>query len=145
MFNSRIRSNSIANSPLCDEFLNDSQEKPWIINPNIKTKTYYITKDFNNKLPEEFCNSLNRKYITFQYCRATCNNYLDGETELHASFIQRDNYCDSLVWYANLIPPDDNRKYEYIGTKRDFKIWFSDVNGNLITPDNFTVFMKLEY
>ena len=50
-----------------------------------------------------------------------------------------------MMWYSNLIPPDDNRKYEYIGTKRDFKIWFSDVNGNIITPDNFTVFMKLEY
>ena len=52
-------------------------------------------------------------------------------------FIQRDKYCDSLVWYANVVPPDDNRKYEFIGTKRDFKIWFTDVEGNEIKPDNF--------
>ena len=70
---------------------------------------------------------------------------LDGETELHGDFIQRDKYCDSLVWYANLVPPDDNRKYEYIGTKRDFRIWFTDVAGNVIQPDNFKVFLKLIY
>ncbi len=120
------------NSPLIQQFT-----KP--------TKTYFITKDYYNLLPPEFVNSLNNKYITFQYCRATCNNYLDGETEVHASFIQRDEYCDSLIWYANLVPPDDNRKYAYNGTKRDFRIWFTDTNGNIIEPDNFTVFIKLEY
>ena len=108
-------------------------------------KTYYITDTYDNKLPIEFVYSKNPKYIVFQYCRATCDGYLDGETEVHASFIQRDNYCDSLVWYANVEPPDDNRKYEFIGTKRDFKIWFTDVEGNEIKPDNFKVFLKLIY
>ena len=108
-------------------------------------KTYYITDTYDNKLPIEFVYSKNPKYIVFQYCRATCNGYLDGETEVHASFIQRDNYCDSLVWYANVVPPDDNRKYEFIGTKRDFKIWFTDVEGNEIKPDNFKLFLKLIY
>ncbi len=109
------------------------------------TKTYYITKDYNNELPVEFCNSLNKRYISFQYCRATCDGYLDGETEIHASFIQRDEYCDSLVWYCNIQPIDNNRKYEYIGTKRDFKVWFTDCEGNIIEPDNFTLFLKLEF
>ena len=108
-------------------------------------KTYYITDTYDNKLPIEFVYSKNPKYIVFQYCRATCNGYLDGETEVHASFIQRDKYCDSLVWYANVVPPDDNRKYEFIGTKRDFRIWFTDVDGKEITPDNFKVFLKLIY
>ena len=108
-------------------------------------KTYFITKKYNNILPSEFTNSLNKRYISFQYCRATCNGYLDGETEMHASFIQRDEYEDSLVWYANLTPPDDNRKYEFVGTKREFRIWFTDAEGNEIKPDNFTVFLKLEY
>lgn len=70
---------------------------------------------------------------------------MDGETEVHCSFIQRDQYCDSLVWYANSIPPDDNRKYEYIGTKREFDVWFTDSVGNKIDVDNFTLFLKLEY
>lgn len=108
-------------------------------------KTYYVTKEYNNVLPTEFVNSLNKRYISFQYCRATCDGYLDGETEVHASFIQRDNYCDSLVWYANLLPVDDNRKYEFIGTNRNFRVWFTDSVGNEITPDNFTLFLKLEF
>lgn len=108
-------------------------------------KTYFITRNSDNKLPDAFANSTNRKYISFQYCRATCDGYLDGETEVHCSFIQRDEYCDSLVWYANLVPVDDNRKYEYVGTKRDFKVWFTDARGNEIIPDNFTLFLKLEY
>ena len=109
------------------------------------TKTYFITRTLENQLPMEFICSKNPRYITFQYCRATCNGYLDQETEVHASFIQRDEYCDSLVWYANTMPPDDNRKYSFIGTKRDFTIWFTDANGNRITPDNFTCFLKLTY
>ena len=108
-------------------------------------KTYFITKDYENDLPPEFVNSLNKRYISFQYCLAVCNEYIDAETEVHASFIQRDNYCDSLIWYSNLTPPDDNRKYEYIGTKRHFRIWFTDPEGNEIKPDRFTLFLKLEY
>ncbi len=108
-------------------------------------KTYFITKETDNLFPKEFIASKGPKNIVFQYCRATCEGYLDGETEIHASFIQRDKYCDSLVWYANVMPPDDNRKYEYIGTKREFKIWFTDPEGKEIIPDSFTLFLKLEF
>ena len=108
-------------------------------------KTYFITDTYKNKFPKEFIYSTNPKYVVFQYCRATCNGYLDGATEIHASFIRRDKFCDSLVWYANVVPPDDNRKYEYIGTKREFKVWFTDVDGNEIKPDNFKLFLKLIY
>ena len=109
------------------------------------TKTYFITRDYENKFPLEFITSRNDRYISFQCCRATCNNYLDGETEIHASFVPRDEYCDSLVWYANLTPPDDNRKYKYTLNHDRFKVWFTDAKGNEIKPDNFTLFLKLEY
>lgn len=109
------------------------------------TKTYFITRDYDNILPPEFVNSSNDRYIAFQYCRATCKHYLDGETEVHCSFVPRDEYCDSLVWYANLVPPDDNRKYEIISRKNSFKVWFTDAEGHEIKPDNFTLFLKLEY
>ena len=109
------------------------------------TKTYFITRDYENTLPPEFVNSSNDRYISFQYCRATCQHYLDGETEVHCSFVPRDEYCDSLVWYANLTPPDDNRKYEIISRKNTFKVWFTDAEGKEIKPDNFTLFLKLEY
>ena len=108
-------------------------------------KTYYITRSLNNELPIEFVCSKNKRYISFQFCRCTCNGVLDGETEIHASFIQRDNYCDSLVWYTNFMPPDDNRKYEFVGSQRTFKLWFTDAVGNVITPDNFVCFLKLEF
>lgn len=108
-------------------------------------KTYFITRDYENTLPLEFVNSSNDRYISFQYCRATCQHYLDGETEVHCSFVPRDEYCDSLVWYANLTPPDDNRKYEIISRKNTFKVWFTDAEGKEIKPDNFTLFLKLEY
>lgn len=103
------------------------------------------TKHFIFNLPTEFVNSNKDRYISFQYCRATCNHSLDGETEVHASFIPRDDYCDSLVWYANILPPDDNRKYEIINTKRNFEVWFCDAEGKIIIPDNFVLFLKLEY
>ena len=51
-------------------------------------KTYFITESYENQLPIEFVYSKNPRYVVFQYCRATCNGYLDGETEVHATFIQ---------------------------------------------------------
>ena len=108
-------------------------------------KTYYITSTYENQFPIDFVYSKNPKYIVFQYVRGTCNGYLDGESELHVSFIQRDKYEDSLVWYANVMLSEDNRKYLYIGNKRDFKLWWTDHNGNEIKPDTFKVFLKLIY
>ena len=110
-----------------------------------RKKTYFVTRSYTNELPLEFICSRNPRYITFQFCRATCNGALDGETELHSDIIQRDEYCDSLVWYTNFMPPDDNRKYEFIGSQRTFKIWFTDATGKEIKPDSFTAFFKLEY
>ena len=108
-------------------------------------KTYFVTRSTDNEFPIEFVCSKNKRYVSFQYARVTHNGYLDAETEVHASFIQRDDYCDSLVWYANLLPPDDNRKYEFVGTQRTFRIWFTDATGKEIIPDNFVCFLKLEY
>ena len=114
--------------------------------PKPAKKTYFITKDFENEWPEEFQEARGDRYIYFQYCRVTCNGYLDAETEVHCSFIPRDEYCDSLVWYGNLLPPDDNRKYKYPALSRNgFTIWFTDTAGNTIIPDSFTLFLKLEY
>lgn len=109
------------------------------------SKTYFITQTAENELPIEFVCSKNDKYISFQYCKCTCNGYMDSETSIHASFIQRDQYCDSMIWYTNLLPPDDNRKYSFIGTNRKFKIWFKGPDGKVLTPDSFTAFFKLEY
>lgn len=110
--------------------------------------------------PEEFCvPSDHNKYVIFQYCRCSIDNHIHGEVEVHASFIPRDNYCDSLVYYANLQVPDDNRKYK-VNTNRKmaFEVWFTNGRGEpfLDTPDtdtelghhydiNFVLFLKLIY
>ena len=113
--------------------------------PPPSTKTYFMTRDYNTAWPQEFVESRNPRYVYFQYCRVTCNGYLDAETEVHASFIPRDEYCDSLVWYANLLPPDDNRQYKYNLNNDGFAVWFTDGSGHTIVPDNFCLFLKLEY
>ena len=109
------------------------------------TKTYFITRDYDNKFPSEYVTSRNDRYISFQYCRATCNDSFDGETEVHASFVSRDEYCDSLVWYANLTPQDANRIYKSTLNHDRFRVWFTDSKGNEIIPDNFTLFLKFVY
>ena len=113
--------------------------------PPQSTKTYFITKDYINRWPPDFLTSRRPRYVYFQYCRVTCEGYMDGETEIHCSFVPRDQYEDSMVWYGNLLPPDDNRKYLYTLNDDGFEIWFTDPNGVRIAPDNFTLFLKLEY
>ena len=107
----------------------------------------YETKSWRFKYPYQFlAPSENDKYIIFQYCRATVNGSIDGETTVHASFIPRDQYCDNLVYLANLQVPDDNRKYLMnTNTSETFEVWFRDGNGNKIVPDSFVMFLKLEY
>ena len=109
------------------------------------------------RYPTEFttpCEDNNDKYIIFQYCRCTVNDHFHSEIEVHASFIPRDKYCDSLVYYANLQVPDDNRKYKVNTNKLlGFEVWFSDgmgrrysLNNPISPPDiNFVMFLKLEY
>ena len=117
-------------------------------NNNYPKKTFQYdlnTKKFQFNFPSAFIQSKHQKYVVFQYCRATCDGYIDGETEIHCDFIPRDDFCDGLIWYANVVPPDDNRKYEMINTKTHFHIWFTNAIGQVICPDNFVLFLKLIY
>ncbi len=100
--------------------------------------------------PQEFVNpSEHDKYIIFQYCRCSVNDHYNAEIEVHASFIPRDQYCDHLVYYANLQVPDDNRKYKVnTNQKMGFEVWFTDGTGKLFEKDdriNFVMFLKLLY
>lgn len=109
--------------------------------------------DYENKAwiyhyPQEFvAPSEHDKYIIFQYCRCSVDDSIHGECEVHASFIPRDQYCDSLVYYANLQPPDDNRKYKVNTlTEQRFAVWFTDGMGKPWTERiNFVIFLKLVY
>lgn len=72
---------------------------------------------------------------------------MPADIEIHSTIVPRDTYCDSLVYYCNLQPPDDNRKYKVNTNKRmGFEIWFTDAKGDkIIVPDSFVVFLKLIY
>lgn len=107
----------------------------------------YEKKLWRFKYPEEFVNSdSNEKYIIFQYGRVTVNKSINGETTIHASFVPRNDYFDSIVYLANLQVPDDNRKY-LIDTfpGHTFEVWFRDANGQIVVPDSFVIFLKLVY
>ena len=108
--------------------------------------------DFDRKLwrfkyPYQFlAPSDNDKYIIFQYCRATVDEAINGETTVHASFIPRDQYCNNLVYLANLQVPDDNRKYLMnTNNSETFEVWFENAKGKRVVPDDFVMFLKLEY
>lgn len=118
-------------------------------------KYYFVKKDEQKEVyvyyyPSEFTapsETGEDKYIIYQYGRCEVNGSFPTDVELHASFVPRDKYCDSLVYYMNLQPPDDNRKYKVNTNKQmGFEIWFTDSTGEKArTPDNFVIFLKLVY
>ena len=59
------------------------------------------------------------------------------------NLIQRNGGDNSFSWIMEEFKDKDAPLP--VGTKRHFKIWFCDANGNEIKPDRFTVFLKLEY
>lgn len=92
---------------------------------------YPDKKEWYYKYPQEFvAPSNNDKYLIFQYCRATEDKSTHTEIEVHADFIPRDEYCDHLVYYANLPVPDDNRKYKMNDNRKTgFSVWFTNGKG----------------
>ena len=108
------------------------------------TKTYLITNTLETSFPPDFLNSKNKKYIQFRWCRGLWKGKLVGDISLHADFICRDRYMDSMVCYIN----DDQgkyEKYEYNSTSRKFKVWFKDIKGNPVEPEAFTLKLMLIY
>ena len=110
-------------------------------------KTYFITNQYENNFPTDFVNARGEKYIEVRLCYATVNNYLVGDLCLHADFIIRDAYLDHFVNICNVLNnsgrPD---KYLYPEiAKKNFRVWFSDLNGNPIRPDVFVLKLLLIY
>lgn len=114
------------------------------------TKTYFTVtqKDIKeNKLydfPPEFIQSKNKKYINVISCKLKYKDYLVGDVKVHASFIERDHYDDYFCIMAN----QSNsyvKRYEYKSQTQEFKIWFTNLDGDEITPDSFIIEMLLTY
>jgi hypothetical protein len=89
--------------------------------------------------PPEFIASRNAKHIVIEECKATFKSQLVGDVIMHADFIHRDHYLDHACCFVN----EDRRdlaKYEYdSSTKQTFRIWFTDLHGDIVDIDAFVV------
>ena len=108
------------------------------------TKRYFVTSENSNRFPPEFINSRNRKYIVVRNAKVLFNKAIVGDVELHADFVKVDHYKDYFVNYVDDLKHDPC-KYEYFGAFPHFNLWFTDMHGNMIQPDAFTVRLLLIY
>ena len=110
-------------------------------------KTYFATDKMEDEFPPEFVNAVGKKYIVVRLCYATVDNYLVGDLMLHADWIKRDYYLDHFVNMVNVINNGDKPdKYEYPEcASRKFKVWFTDLKGNVVIPDSFVLKLLLMY
>ena len=107
-------------------------------------KTYFYANTLEFNLPTEFITSRNERYIHVINCRCLYQGYLVGDAELHASFVQRNNYFDSFITFTNTYLTQ-YKKYEFVGTNPYVKVWFTDMDGNKIDVEKFKLELMLEY
>ena len=89
----------------------------------------------NTPFPPEFVSSKNHRYIIIEQCKAIYNDTLIGDVIMHADFIERDHFCDYSACFVNEEPNKDTAKYEYVGYKNNFNIWFTDMDLNKVDVD----------
>ena len=109
-----------------------------------QTKRYFVTSETGNKFPPEFINSRNRKYIVVRNCKVLFEKAIVDDVELHADFVKVDHHKNHFVNFVNDLKFDPC-KYEYFGQYPYFTIWFTDMKGNLIEPEAFTLRLLLIY
>ena len=107
------------------------------------TKTYFWVNQLENRFPPEFIASRNKKWIVVEECKATLKDVLVGDVILHADFITRDHYMDYACCFVNEEANRETAKYEYNSYKPDFKLWFTDLNGNKVDIKAFALRMLL--
>ena len=106
---------------------------------NGKDNSQYFTFEF----PPEFIASRNQKWIVIEECKATMRDTLVGDVILHADFIHRDHYLDYACCFINEEANKDTAKYELDNQlRKTFKLWFTDLHGNIVDMDAF-VFRSL--
>jgi hypothetical protein len=99
---------------------------------DVVTKTYLNTNTLETNFPNDFLSSTNAKFITVMNCRCIYLDYIVADVQLHADFIERDQYIDSFCIFVNTIMTK-YKKYQVLRPRRTFKIWFTDMQGHDIT------------
>lgn len=107
-------------------------------------KTYFIVDQFNNNFPTNFVTAKGKKHISVRYCRCVFKDYIVADIELHASFVRRDDYFNGFVCFANTLLTK-YRKYEYESSKPEFRIWFTNMDGEAVDVQKFKLEMTLEF
>ena len=95
------------------------------------------SQTFTFTFPPEFIASRNPKWIVIEECKAIFKNQLVGDVLLHADFIHRDHFLDYACCFVNEEANKDTAKYEYNSTKSVFKLWFTDLHGEIVDMDAF--------
>ena len=104
------------------------------------------TKIFTFHFPPEFIASRNPKWIVIEECKATMKDALVGDVLLHADFIHRDHYLDYACCFVNEEANKDTAKYELDAQIRStFKLWFTDLHGEMVDMDAFVFRALLIY
>ena len=110
-----------------------------------QTKRYYHTQSTEFTLPDDFVYSRNKKYIVVQYVAAIVNQTLVGDLMVHSDIVEFNPHCDHFIMLANR-RQTKYRKYECLNnTKKDYKIWFTDLYGHDIQPAAFVMSCLLIY
>jgi hypothetical protein len=104
------------------------------------------TQHFTFNFPPEFVASRNPKWIVIEECKATMKDALVGDVLLHADFIHRDHYLDYACCFVNEEANKDTAKYELDAQIRStFKLWFTDLHGEIVDLDAFVFRALLIY
>ena len=103
------------------------------------------SQTFTFTFPPEFIASRNNKWIVIEECKAIFKNQLVGDVLLHADFIHRDHFLDYSCCFVNEEANKDTAKYEYNSTKPIFKLWFTDLHGEIVDMDAFVFRALLIY
>ncbi len=107
-------------------------------------KSYFYTSSLETKLPHEFVYSENPKYIIVIHCRAIYADSMVGDIKMHASFIERNRYDNGFCIFTNTILTK-YKKYEIKRRDPSFTLNFTDMNGQSIDPQSFTLELLLVY
>ena len=113
---------------------------------SIEAKNGKDSLEFTFNFPPEFIASRNPKWIVIEECKATMKDTLVGDVLLHADFIHRDHYLDYACCFVNEEANKDTAKYELDAQIRStFKLWFTDLHGELVDMDAFVFRALLIY
>ena len=70
---------------------------------------------------------------------------IDDSLFIFAGFIQRDHYLDYACCFVNEEANKDTAKYEYNSNIATFRLWFTDLHGEIVDMDGFVFRALLIY